>query len=156
MKNNSTVTAILIISSLLFTYSCGVCDPRESDKFAFYITKNSKDLFIDTSYNISSIKLFDQNYNNNNYQLPLQIDTSLSFPDSIIIFSSSQLYNYFDKNGVYKYLLEINSMQSVNVFLQITKHKSRCGNYYTLDKVNYNDKVLEQNNYFNVYQIKID
>ena len=157
MKKNNLVTVTSIIISSLLTNSCYVCDPRPSDRFSFYITNSNKDLFIDTSYQKDSIKLFDQNNNNVNYQLPLKIDSSFSSSDSVVIFSTGQVYNYFNKNGTYKYLLQINKTQSVNISLQIIKYKSRkCGSSYATDRVTYDDKTSVLNNNIFAYQIKLD
>ncbi|MBP6661154.1 MAG: hypothetical protein KA174_10755 [Chitinophagales bacterium] len=155
MTKSNFFTLIVIISSLLLTYSCGVCDPIPSDSFSFYLTKNNQNIFYDTSYHAHQIKLYDLN-NNTSYQLPLQIDTSRR-SDSITIFKTKQVYNYFDKNGYYEYKLEITPTQFINLSLEISKFKSRkCGSHYEINKVIYNNKDAVFNNNKYAFQINLD
>jgi hypothetical protein len=130
--------------------------PAPSDSFSFYLTKNNQNIFYDTSYHIAhQIKLYDLN-NNTSYQLPLQIDTSRR-SDSITIFKTKQVYNYFDKNGYYEYKLEITPTQFINLSLEISKFKSRkCGSHYEINKVIYNNKDAVFNNNRYAFQIKLD
>ena len=146
---------ILLIVSLLFTCSCYVCDPAPSDKFSFYVTKSNENVFNDTTYHIDQVKIYDLN-NNSSYQLPLQIDTSRSTV-SITIFTTEQVYNYFDKNGYYEYKLEITPTQFINLSLEISKFKSRkCGSHYEINKVIYNNKDAVFNNNKYAFQINLD
>jgi hypothetical protein len=80
---------ILLIVSLLFTYSCYVCDPAPSDRFSFYLTKSNENIFNDTTYHIDQVKIYDLN-NNTSYQLPLQIDTSRSIGFNHNIYNESK------------------------------------------------------------------
>ena len=148
------ILLLFIVLCVFVVQGCYTCDPRPSDRFSFYLTKNNSNLFIDTSYHINDIKLFSTN---GNQEIPLEITRSLNISDSLIRFSSSLQFSLSNGEDKSNFLLQIGQSQSIDITLFFTKHKVRkCGTYYSIDKALYDNKNAVYYNNIYTYQIKIE